>query len=211
MENKIEKTLRFYLLATKLKEVVRTGWMQWHVSKERLESIAEHVYGTAMLAIGIDSEFKYDINIDRVIKMIVLHELEEVIIGDITPYDKTTKEEKYEIGMKAVKQILKDMIKEDEYYNLLEEFCLKTTNDALFAYMCDKLEACIQAKVYDENGYCNIFSDENKYRWESEVLNKVYKDDVKTLSDLFCLYYDNQFDENFKSITDYITQNNILK
>ena len=80
--------------------MLRTGWLKWHISKERSDSIAEHVYGTSILAIALDSELDIDIDINKVLRMIVLHELEEIIIGDITPYDDVTEEEKIKIGGK---------------------------------------------------------------------------------------------------------------
>ena len=59
---KIAKSLRFYLLANELKDKLRSGWIQWNIDRERVESIAEHIYGTCILAIAIDSEF--DLNVD---------------------------------------------------------------------------------------------------------------------------------------------------
>ena len=61
--NKIEKIVSFYVLTNSLKEKIRSGWKQWNISAERLGSVAEHIYGTCMLAIAIDSE--YDLNIDN--------------------------------------------------------------------------------------------------------------------------------------------------
>ena len=104
--NKITNILRFYMLTNNLKEEIRQGWVYWNIDKHRLESIAEHVYGVSMLAIAIDSEYDFDINIERVIKMLVLHELEEIIIGDITPIDDVCDQEKLEKGRLAVSKIL---------------------------------------------------------------------------------------------------------
>lgn len=77
MEERFKSTMRFYLLATQLKYKIRTGWdgTHWNVSKERIESIAEHIYGTCILALSIDSEFETHLDIGKVIKMLVLHEL----------------------------------------------------------------------------------------------------------------------------------------
>ena len=57
-ENKLKNAMRFYLLATQLKYKIRSGWDEkhWNVSKERIESIAGHVYGTCILAISLDSD-----------------------------------------------------------------------------------------------------------------------------------------------------------
>ena len=42
---KEENVLRYYVLCNKLKDVVRTGWLDWHVERERVESVAEHIFG----------------------------------------------------------------------------------------------------------------------------------------------------------------------
>jgi 5'-deoxynucleotidase YfbR-like HD superfamily hydrolase len=57
MDKKVQNVLEFYKLTNKLKNMVRTGWKQWEVSAERVESVAEHVYSTIMLALAINSEF----------------------------------------------------------------------------------------------------------------------------------------------------------
>ena len=95
MENeKIQKLIKFYLLATSLKDRIRSGWNKWNIDRQRVESVAEHIYGTCILAIAIDSEFNLNIDIYKVVMMMVLHEIEEVKIGDLTPFDKITAEEK---------------------------------------------------------------------------------------------------------------------
>ena len=66
MENKelkAQKVIEYYMLCNKLKNLIRTGWMDWHVNKERLESVAEHIYSTQMLAIAM-SEFDASIVIN---------------------------------------------------------------------------------------------------------------------------------------------------
>ena len=45
-ESKLENVLGFYYETIKLKEVERSGWNTWNVSRDkRVESIPEHVYG----------------------------------------------------------------------------------------------------------------------------------------------------------------------
>jgi hypothetical protein len=43
---KINKVLDFYILTNSLKDKIRSGVSLWHISKDRLESVAEHIYGT---------------------------------------------------------------------------------------------------------------------------------------------------------------------
>ena len=75
--------LEFYFLANNLKEIVRSGWKQWNVPRERLESVAEHIFSTCILAIAIESEYHYSIDLSKVLMMLVLHETEEIVIPHI--------------------------------------------------------------------------------------------------------------------------------
>ena len=53
------------VLCNKLKNVIRKGWKDWHVKKERLESVAEHIFGVQMLAIAMKSEYEYDVDLNE--------------------------------------------------------------------------------------------------------------------------------------------------
>ena len=47
-----ENVIKYYVLCNKLKDVIRTGWKDWKVKRDRIESVAEHIFGVQMLAIG---------------------------------------------------------------------------------------------------------------------------------------------------------------
>ena len=80
--SKEQNVINYYVLCNKLKNITRTGWTDWKVNRNRIESIAEHVYGTQMLAIAMKSEYNYDIDIMKVILMLSIHEIGETIIGE---------------------------------------------------------------------------------------------------------------------------------
>jgi 5'-deoxynucleotidase YfbR-like HD superfamily hydrolase len=52
----------------------------------------------------------------------------------------------------AMEKVIGDLIKKEEYLALLNEFDERKTKESIFAYHCDKLEADIQAKVYQGMG-----------------------------------------------------------
>ncbi len=213
MEERLKSIMRFYLLATRLKYKIRSGWDEthWNVSKERLESVAEHVYGTCILALSIDSEFETNLNVDKIIKMLVLHELGEVIIGDITPFDNITPEEKMKREHAAMKDVLGDLVKNEEYFALLLEFDAKKTREAVFAHLCDKLEADIQAKVYQDMGCQNPLDEQKKnVAFKSESIQQMLQDGAKTAFDIWyewdkALFAD---DEKFSALLDYLKKVN---
>lgn len=209
MEKKLENTLRFYVLASKLEYKIRTGWddNHWNISGERRESVAEHVYSTCILAIALESEFNLKLNLEKVIMMLVLHELGEVIIGDITPFDNISREEKIKKEFEAIKTILGGLQKGEEYYNLLLEFDEKKTKEAIFAYFCDKMDADLQSKIYQDMGCHNSLTEqENNVVFKDPKIQQIVKNGAKEPYDVWYEWAKSTYkgDEIFLSLLDYV-------
>lgn len=149
MNDNIKNAIKFYVLCNKLKDLIRKGPLTWNVNRERIESVAEHIYGVQMLAISIYYQFNYKLDLNKVIYMLAIHELEEIEIGDLT-FLETTHEDKLINGRKATEIILEDFIGKQEILNILDEYNERKTEEAIFAYHCDKLECDIQIKLYDQ-------------------------------------------------------------
>lgn len=208
--NKEKKVINFYLLCNKLKNVIRTGWIDWNVQRNRVESIAEHVYGVQMLALAIYNEYKYKIDIQKVIYMLAIHEIGETIIGDLTAFD-ISKEEKVKKEHEAVHRILSEILDAKEIEDLFLEFDAHETAEAKFAYQCDKLECDIQCKIYDEEKCVDVTKqDGNKSFTNGEV--KELLESNKSWSQMWLEYGRNHYpyDENFISISKFIEENDIL-
>ena len=150
-----KNVIEFYCLASKLKDIIREGWKMWHISASRLESVAEHVYGTMMLAIAMHSEFDYKIDLKHVVFMLAVHEMEEVFIGDITPFSPAEALEKKKEGKQAVARLFKNLGKKDAVIAAIDEYEERKTAEAKFAFQVDKLQAGLQCKQYDLDGYIN--------------------------------------------------------
>lgn len=177
-DKQLENIINLHKITCKLKTTLRQGWLSWKVEDVRIESIAEHIFGTCMLAIGIYSTEKIDLDISRVITMLVLHETEEIIIGDLTPFDteklKTSKVD----GRKAVLEIFKDFPNSKYVLDIIQEFEDNQTKEAKFALFCDKFEADLQSKLYE--GHYNlekvdnhILNDERMIALNKKGFNKV--------------------------------------
>ena len=211
---KIQNIIHFYVLASTLKDKIRSGWKVWHIERERVESVAEHIYGTCMLAIAIDSEYDFTIDLMKVIKMLVIHELEEIEIKDFTPFDKISQEEKRKIGKTAVEDVLKDLTKKEELLELIEEFESMKTKESIFAKMCDKLESDIQCKLYCEEHCLDVNKNENKPILEDERIQNLIENGSKTVADFFVENHKKEIlhqDRVFEEIADYIKNNTLLK
>ncbi len=207
--SKEKNVVDFYVLCNTLKNVVRSGWKIWNVKKERLESIAEHIFGTQMLAISMWSEFKYDIDIKKVLTMLAVHETEEIIIGDLVWFE-ITPEEKNEKGHKAVADIFSKIAGSDEIKNLIYEFDERKTPEAKFAYFCDKLECDLQCRLYDDAGCVDIHEQNGNLSLENDKVKKCIEEG-KSWSEVWIEFDQDKidFDENFFAVSNYIKSNRI--
>ena len=203
-----KNVIEYYVLCNKLKRVIRTGWEDWNISSERIESVAEHIYGVMMLAIAMYSEYEYNLDIKKVLYMLSVHELEEIIIGDLTMFQ-ISREEKKKMGHEAITKILSKLKKKDEIMNLILEFDERKTEEAKFAYMCDKLECDLQARLYDLDGCADLTNENNVILNDPKVhslLDKGY-----SFSEMW-LHFGQEtypYDDNFLKVSNYALENDI--
>ena len=208
---KEERVINYYVVCNKLKNIIRTGWLDWKVNKDRVESVAEHIYGTQMLAIAMKSEYNYDVDIMKVLYMLAIHELGETIIGDLTQFQ-ISKEEKIKIEHEAVSNILKDLLDGENINKLYLEFDERKTKEAIFAHFCDKLECDLQCRLYDEEGcvdFCNQdVNDTYNHPDVQKFLNK-----GMSWSEMWLRFGQEKYnyDDNFKSVSDYAIKNKIKR
>lgn len=203
MDNKAKRIIDFYLYVNKLKYKIRTGFVEIGITKERLESVAEHIYGCLMLSIAVDSE--YDLNIDmyKVLKMLTIHELDEVLKPDFTLRSGITKEEKIKIGVESVNIVANTLSSRDELISLVNEFNEGKTKEAKFCYLIDKIECDMQAKVYDLDGNFLMEKAKEDLVYYGSSAKKIEKN-AKTASDYWILYDKPKFknDKIFKLLCD---------
>ena len=207
--SKEKNVINYYVLCNKLKNVIRTGWLDWNVQRDRVESIAEHIFGVQMLAIAMKSEYKYDIDLTKVIFMLAVHELGETIIGDLTQFQ-ITKEEKEEIEHKAVHDILDSLIDGKYIEDLFLEFDEKKTPEAKFAYQCDKLECDLQCKLYDQENCVDFNKQENNKSFFHPDVQKYYKEGL-SWSEMWIKFGQSKYnyDKNFMAVSNYAYNNKL--
>ena len=207
--NKEQSVIEFYVLCNKLKNIVRTGWKDWGVKRERVESVAEHIYGVQMLAIAMWSEYKYPIDIAKVIMMLAIHELEEVVIGDLTQFQ-IDKAQKEELGHQAIKKILSGLIRGEDCESLILEFDARQSAEAIFAYQCDKLECDLQCKLYDEERCVDLNNQANNKTSQDKSVQKLLKSG-KSWSEMWLLFGQEKYpyDKNFLAVSNYVLNNSI--
>ncbi|PAE29702.1 HAD family hydrolase [Paenibacillus sp. 7884-2] len=138
--------LQVIKLGEKLKYELRHSWL----SNGRQESVAEHTWRVSLMAMLIEPYLDKKIDIAKLLKMIIIHDLVEAEAQDIPAFDTMQnaekKKEKEFNEMQAIENI-RGTLKGDlgeSLYNLWIEFENKQTFEAKVANALDKLEAQIQ-------------------------------------------------------------------
>lgn len=143
-----------------LKKVQRTGWVLKGVKD--VESVAEHTWRVAMIALLLAEELKLDQL--KLVKMALVHDLGEVSIGDIKWESGKqvigSRDQKYEDEKKAVQKIFSDNPNFQEYVDLWEDFEQQNSKEAKVVKLIDKLEMAMQALEYEKEGYPPNWFDE---------------------------------------------------
>ena len=133
--------LEFISEIGKLKDLERTGWNINLVKNP--ESVADHSFRLAVLTM-LYAE-KLELDVEKCIKMALVHDMEEVYIGDATPNTKDIENERK--GMEKLLNRLSEK-ESEEILELWEEFNQRKTKEAQLVSDLDKIEMLIQAIQY---------------------------------------------------------------
>lgn len=164
------KLIEALTVAERLKDTTR----HCYTAKGRHESVAEHSWLMTLFAFLISDEFP-DADMDKVIKMCIIHDLGEAFTGDIPTFEKTKENEKTEENL--LNNWL-DTLPENysaEMKSLYAEMAERKTAEAKIFKAIDSLEALIQHNISDLSTWSP-----NEFE-----LNKTYADDKVAFSDYF--------------------------
>jgi len=161
------RVLDFVRLSEKLKCELRHSWL----SSGRRESVAEHSWQMALMALLISSHMASPVDICQVLKMVLVHDLVEAEAGDV-PFTETgrRKELKSAHERAAISHIrsLLDTAVGEEIYSLWMEYEAGVTNEAKLAKALDNLEVQIQhnlasLKTWDPEEYLLVYTKMDRY------------------------------------------------
>ncbi len=164
----------FLSVIEKLKCNTRHSW----TSTGRQESVAEHSWRLAVMAMFLDDEF-VDIDINKVIHMSLIHDFGEALTGDIPAFNKTEADEKAEAL--AITQLLSLLPhkKREELSLLFDEMETLSTPEAKLWRGLDKLEALISHNEAPLSTWLPLEYEENLTYGTAEVQWSVYLSSLK--------------------------------
>jgi putative hydrolases of HD superfamily len=139
----IEQIFDFIKISENLKDTKR--YLNTKEIKHK-ESSAEHSWHVALMAIITFYEFDFDINLEKAIKIALVHDLPESLAGDtdysLVAWGIKTKEEKHRLEVEAINKIKEALPQKSgqEVYDLWQEYEEAKTKEARFIKAVDKIE-----------------------------------------------------------------------
>jgi putative hydrolases of HD superfamily len=142
-KNDLLRQIDFIIEIDKLKYIQRKTKL---FNSNRNKNDAEHSWHLAMMAIVLSQHSDFQIDILKVLKMVLIHDIVEIDSGDIFIYDTTKNHSNTEEERIAAKRIFGLLPKEqaEEFMLIWEEFEVGNTNEAKFAKAMDKFEPLLQ-------------------------------------------------------------------
>lgn len=137
--NRLDQQIQFVLEIDRLKGVLRQTLL---TDGSRRENSAEHSWHIALMAVLLAEYAPAPVNVLRVIKMLLVHDLVEIDAGDTFCYDTQGNLSKAERELQAADRIF-GLLPPDqatELRTLWDEFEAQATQDALFAAALDRLQ-----------------------------------------------------------------------
>jgi putative hydrolases of HD superfamily len=152
----MQQIIDFILEVEKLKGVTRKTRP---LGLDRYENSAEHSWQLALLAISLERFAESPIDMNRVVRMLLVHDIGEIDTGDTIFFAETGWEERKAAELNAVKRIFGLLLEDQaaEFVSLWQEFEQAETAEARFAHAVDRampvlLNLANEGQSWRENG-----------------------------------------------------------
>jgi len=172
------KQIEFIKEIDKIKYILRRTKL---INSNRRENDAEHSWHLAVMAMILAEHANEPVDVLKVIKMVLIHDIVEIDTGDIFMYDTTRSHTNTEEERKAAHRIfgMLPTAQAEELVTLWEEFEAAESNEARFAKALDKLEPLLQnasndGGTWDEYDvrYDKVYHNQHQIAESSDLLWK---------------------------------------
>ena len=139
MASRLERQIEFILEIDRLKTVLRRTVI---TDASRNENSAEHSWHLAIMAVLLAEHADAEIDLARVLEMLLIHDIVEVDAGDTFCYDQAANQDKLERERQAADRIfgLLPADQRDQFRALWEEFEARHSADSRFANALDRMQ-----------------------------------------------------------------------
>ncbi|KAB8257016.1 hypothetical protein BDV32DRAFT_128226 [Aspergillus pseudonomiae] len=144
----------FFHLLERLKTTKREGWRRFGIEGE---SISDHMYRMSVMTMLAPPSLAPRLNLPHCMKMALIHDMAESLVGDITPVDNVNKEEKARREAEVMNYITKNLLggvpggilTGDEVMKVFQEYEDNETLESKYVHDIDKMELLLQMVEYE--------------------------------------------------------------
>lgn len=155
-KERLEQQIRFIIEVDKVKNISRQTYL---ADGKRKENDAEHSWHLALSAVLLKEHMKEEVDLTKVMVMVLIHDLVEIDAGDTYAYDKEGAKTKRDREVKAAERIFSILPQDQAQYfrKLWDEFEEYRTPDAKFAHLLDNFQPLLlndasDGKSWTEHG-----------------------------------------------------------
>ncbi|KAI5459751.1 HD domain-containing protein [Mariannaea sp. PMI_226] len=178
----------FFHMLELLKTTKREGWRRFGIT--RGESISDHMYRMSMISMFAPPALAPRLDLPKCMKMCLIHDMAELLVGDITPVDNVPKPEKSRREAETMDFLTKNLLRNvaggttgEEIRAIWQEYEDSKTLDSHFVHDVDKIELLLQMIEYERRGQGQVDLGEFVYvstrialpemkAWADEVLKE---------------------------------------
>lgn len=156
INEKLIKDIEFIVELDRMKSILRQTSL---IGEDKREDDAQHSWHISVMAMVLSEYANEDIDVCKVIKMLLTHDLVELYAGDTFCYDKVGNQDKKQRELAAADKIygMLDEEKGKELRRLWDEFEEMETPEALFAASMDRLQPMLN-NYYNNGGTWRKFN-----------------------------------------------------
>ncbi|KAI0996636.1 hypothetical protein K3495_g11547 [Podosphaera aphanis] len=174
-----ESPIPFFHMLERLKTTPREGWRVYGVKSG--ESISDHMYRMALMTMLAPKSLIGKIDVPRCTQMALVHDMAELLVGDITPVQGIPKAEKNRREATTMDYLTKNLLENvsggvqaNEIRALWQEYEDSKTLESQFVHDVDKVELLLQMVEYERANKCQ--TDFGEFTW---VVSKIMLPELK--------------------------------
>lgn len=177
----LKKILQIFLTLQWTKELPRQGFIALGFKRNEADSVAAHSFTTALLGYFLAKQLKKEglkIDCDKVLKMGLVHDIGETIVGDVGTFVKNMAGGVFKnIEEEGVRALVDGLDSKDEIIELVAEYNGRESLEARVVKAADNLDALAQAKgvpgAKDALKYFKQMTHVTKFDWHKEAVDLI--------------------------------------
>lgn len=141
MEKSMEREVKLFMIFDILGDTVRSGLMLWHIERERLEDVKNHIMDLLLIVRLLKKYLPDYLDYNKIFDYIILHDLPEAITGDITKFEGVSSDEIKRVTNLAIEYLSKRFGDLINLKKLLPDYEAKVDLESKVVNMVDRVHS----------------------------------------------------------------------